>query len=237
MYAVYGNYTHDVNEVNLLSFQQRLKYSPRGKVEATVKTATIEAVLIPSSPSQTNITAAIREIEQAYSVNGHAWALYQDDGTVTPHALPLGSIGGVRVLAFDWNKNDGAEYATGRTATIVLEAEYPDSDGLLVFQETLRFIGNGGPRFVWVETANGPPQQQLVNQRTISRAVQSGMAVGLLAEPTYPQPIWPDVERRDLREMGRVGPRRDGNVFRDWGINWSYQFESGQPLYGQPHRQ
>jgi hypothetical protein len=236
MYAVYGSYTHTVNEVNLLSFQQRLKYSARGKAESTVKTVTLEAVLIPSSASQANITTAIRQIELAYSVNGLSWGLYQDDGTITPHALPLGSISGVRVMGFDWNKSDGAEYATQRTATITLEAEYPGGDNLLIFQETLRFIGNGGARFVWVETANGPPQRQLVNQRTVARAVQSGMAVGLLAEPDFPPPIWPNIERYDLREMGRVAPRFDGAAFRDWGINWTYQFESGQPLFGEPHR-
>lgn len=235
MYHVYGNYQHTANEVNLISFNQATKYSGRGRIESTVKTATLEVTLIAST--QSAIKTAIDDLEDAYSVDGLDWALYHDDGTRSPHSLSSSSsIGGVRVMRLDWNKSDGAEYATQRTATIVLEAEYAGGSNLLMFAETLRFSGNGGRRERWIETANGPPQKQTISQRTIARATQSGQAIGLLVEPSPPPPIWPNLEMYDLRDITRTSPQFDGRVFRNWAIAWSYQFESGQPLYGEPHR-
>ena len=48
--------------------------------------------------------------------------------------------------------------------------------------------------------------------------------------------VWPNLELYDVRDITRTGPQFDGRVFRNWAIAWSYQFESGQPLYGEPHR-
>ena len=237
MYVAYGSYTHDANEVNLVSFNQRTKRSGRGLVESTVKTVTLEVVLIPSTATQANIKSAIEELEDAYGVDGRDWALYHDDGTRSLHSLTSrDSISGVRVMSLDYPKGDGAEYATQRTASIVLEAEYPGPSNLLQFQETIRFMGNGGARYRWAETLNGPPQRQLINLRTVARATQSGTAVGHLGEPEFPSPIWPDLELLDLRERNRHGPQFDGNAFKYWGISWNHQFESGSPLFGEPNR-
>ena len=238
MYCTYGNYTHDANEVSLLSQQTRTKYSARGRKESTLKTISLQADLIPAAVTQAAIKAAIQELEAAYSVNGLDWALYHDDGTISAHFLTsANSIGGVRVMDIGYPDGDGSQYATWRKATITLEAEYPGGDNLLQFQETLRFSGNGGRRERCIETANGPPQRQVLNQRTIARATQSGSAIGLLSEPQFPPPIWPQLELYDLREVTRVGPQFDGRAFRNWGVSWSYQFESTQPLFGEPHRQ
>jgi hypothetical protein len=237
VFAKYGSYTHDDNEVLVTSFTQRTQFA-RGLPQLVKKTLAYEVVLIPASASQASIRSAIQALEAAYSRQGQDAGLYHDDGSASPHVLDSGSsIGGVRVLSLDYPQGDGGEYATARTATITLEADYPVSgDVLLSFSESLRFVGTCGPRKVWAQVLNGAPQRQTVNQRTTQTITQSGSAVGWLAEPRLPGPLFPSLEHVDRREVSPGAPTLEGQRFVNWPLSWTYHFESASPLNARPHR-
>ncbi len=139
-----------------------------------------------SDELQDSLKEKIERLEHEYRNDGFEAALFHDDDEKSAHALTNNnSISGVRVVKMAYNQASGAEYATQRTCDISLEADYPvpGANNLSAFSETLRIVGNGGPRRRTIETLSGPVQKQIVNKRTRVTAVQSGMAMGYLAYP------------------------------------------------------
>lgn len=239
MFLRYGSYQHDTNEAYPAGFTQTVQYSNRGRAQLVRKTMQVEGVIIPSAASQSNITAALREFESAYARGlslSQTVGFYQDDGTPTPHVLPAtGALGGVRILSIDYPRADRAEYATQRTFRVVLQADYRAStDDLVSWQETIRIIGDGGPAEVLQLLANGVPQRQTVAQRTPVFAQQTGRAVGYLAYPSFPQPIWPFAIDRPRIEQVMEAPQLQRSSFVNYGIAWNYPYQSETPLVGRP---
>lgn len=242
MHFQYGGYRHSDGEVNL-SLTKRTNPNARGFSAYTTWTMQLEGTLIgvgeTSEDLQADIRAQIYALENAYALDGFDAGLYHDDGSPTPHFLDSSSsLGGVRVAEIEFDKDNGdGQYATGRSYRITLQADFPNPFVTLQqWNETLRIVGTGGPRFVHLETMRGTPQRQLVNQRTIVRATQSGTAVGLRTYPLPPPPIFPAAELADKREFSRGSPRNFHGAFIDWPIQWTYQFESAGPLNGTPNR-
>lgn len=234
MILAYGNYSHAQNECAVV-ISKRPYYSSRGFRQGVRETWTITGVLQAST--QAGITTAIALLRSAYAVNGLDVALYLDDGsTLTDHfILSRNTLGGVRVIAFEFPNGTGAEYSTFRSYSITLEADFADATPLLLeFDESLDFSGTGGARRVLVETMDGPPQEQIVANRTIYRASQSGRSVGSFTWPPIPSPIWPAAEMLERRRTKRKTPRRVGNNATEYAVEWSYEFESGSPLSGNP---
>jgi hypothetical protein len=237
MYFKYGTFQHDDNTVTLSSVSQRQIYSGRGRRQIERKRLQLSGVLIAST--QAAIKTAIDELIAAYADDGKDAGLYHDDDSVSSHFLDSSaSLGGVRVVSGpSFPRGDGAEYATGRDFTIVLEADFPVSgEQLSSFQESLRIVGTGGPRFAVVEVLNGLPQPQLVQQRTSVVATQSGRAVALSAYPLVPPPIFPVFELQDRREIGQGSPTLNGNEFVNFPVSWVYHFHAPGPLFARPNR-
>ncbi len=236
MFFKYGNYRHADNEVALTSAKREPLYNQRGEVVQVRKTINLQGVLLGTSQSQ--IQQQVATLEAAYSKNNFDAGLYHDDGTPSPHFLDTSaSIDGVKVVSLEYPSGDGAEYATGRTYTIVLQADFiANGTPLVAFEESLQFVGTGGPRHVFVPTLNGLPQKQTVHATTSARIVQSGSAIGLLAYPVIPSPIFPSAEHTDRREVDYRSPESRGNNFINWPVRWSYHFESVLPLFAQPTR-
>lgn len=238
MYVRYGTITHDDGKVLLTNFTTERVLSQRGLPERTRKTATIRGYV--TGDTQSSLKTKIALVEAGYGINGQDFGLYHDDGIVSAHYMPSStSITGVRVVGgVRWEvDNPAAEYATQRTFSVTLTADYiaSDSDQLLFWYETLSIVGNGGPRNVVVETITGTPIQQTVNRRTSVRAVQSGRAIGLASYPTFPVPLWPQYFLSDQGQTTEESPRRDGTNFVEFPISWSYQFHSPVPLFGNPN--
>jgi len=101
----------------------------------------------------------------------------------------------------------------------------------VTFTESLSFRGNGGQRFVLIETMHGEPIKQVVNERTICRCVQSGSATRRGQNPIVPNAIFPDAEKQDERQIEFSNPGKDL-----YGASWSYVFESATALQGFPNR-
>lgn len=241
MFFRIGSFQHPDNLVNTVAFNQRNILNSRGRVQLTRKTLHIQVTLIAvgTTPDevQASLTSQIQDIESAYSSNGQDAGLYQDDGTVTPHFLDSSrSIGGVRVLNLDFQKNDGAEYATQRTVNITLEADFASSQAIVSFQESLSFVGTAGPQYAWVQVLNGPPQRQTLKQKTTQMITQAGSGVGFLSAISVPPPLLPRLEHLGRRRITPGAPRLDNNRFVDFPTSWTYVFESPTPIQLQPTR-
>lgn len=233
MYFKYGPYRHADNEVEISSIAVR-PYYLRGRRAGVVKQLTITGEILATG--QAAVTAKVREIESAYSRDGFDAGLFQDNGTLTPHALlNVGSVSGVRVVGgVNWAPAL-AGYATSTLRyQITLEAEYLDGTGpqIVSYSETVAFIGRGGPLRVFVEPQQGPAIPQIVQQRTLYRATQSGQAVGRLGYPFPNPPLWPQWEQQEQARVQHTSPQNERGFFENYSVSWSYSFMSPIPLTG-----
>ena len=241
MYAQYGSYAHDSNTIFLESFEAEYSYAANGQKTKLTKRAVFSGELYPATADQATIRTEIEAFEDAYSRNGFDWGFYHDDGTRSPHYLSnAASLSGVRVVRYSYPGKDG-EYATARSFSVTVEADYGASDdpayggGNYEFQESIEFRGNCGPRVVWQEVAEGLPIPQQTAQRTIQTVVQQGMATALLGYPSSAPPLWPDLLINPEEGLTRLGPTGTNQGAQNYGVRWYYVFQSAQPLNGNPH--
>lgn len=239
MYFQAGNFTHDSDLVDV-SFSSRANRNARGFTGTITDKISLRGTLIPTA-TQAAIRTAIQDLQSAYNLGlsvGDA-GLYHDDGTASPYFLSQSaSLGGVLVEEMEFPFDGGrGNYATAVDFRITIRAIYPNAGvAYQDFREEIQVVGTGGPRRVLVESLTGTPQEQILVQRTSVTARQTGFAVGLLAYPPYPPPIFPRVEQLDRRQQNKGSPTNVSGTFIDWPISWSYSFLSPTPLGGTPHR-
>ncbi len=152
--------------------------------------------------------------------------------------LGFGSLTGVRITAGpNFDRAQGAEYATLRHFTFSAEAEYVyrNSNGLLLdFTETLS-ITPPGPLYVCKNAINGPAQRQLVYPLMPCKATQSGSATGYRQ---YPEALarvlaWPFALKKPA-PLVRTNPERKGTGYQGYKISWNYEYEYPTILAGIP---
>lgn len=243
MYFKYGDHQHPDNEVDTVVMSRRRLVSPRGFMEKEIRTLVIGGELQAST--QDAITALVEELEAAYLWDGRDAALYQDDDDITPHKLLSSdpdNLTGTLVKSLEYPRTDGGEYATARTFRITLEATFDMSEKeVLEFRETLRFIGDCGPRWQAVETAYYAPYRQTISTNSVQRIYQQGYARGLSGYPAiglsmyWPEPIWPSLEHRHLREQTMIGPDATRKYHLNFGVRWRYVYSASSPQSGQPN--
>jgi hypothetical protein len=241
VYIKFGAYQHADNECDVTSFNIQRMYSPRNKLFFQRYTLAFQGHMCVTG--QAAISAAIEELEAAYKirpggVNGSAYGmdldagLYLDTGVASAHFLKAStSINGVRVQSFNYNKDEGGEFATGRSYAIVLQADYlnPESQ-IYSFSEQVQFIGNLGPKWELVPMFYGPPQVEFVHEMTVQHIIQSGEAVGIQAHPFIPGPLMADNYKHgdeSFWERGSaqmIGAHALGLLFP---IRWRYVFSAG----------
>lgn len=237
MYIKYGSLIHDDGKVLMVSFVSERILTQRGTTERLRKTATIRGYVTGST--QLELKAKIAAIEAGYGENNRDFGLYHDDHTVSAHWMPTAtSLSGVKVVGgIRWEvETPAAEYATQRTFSVTLTADYlaGDTDQLIFFTESVTIIGTGGPRRIVLEPVAGPPIQQVVSLQTSVRAIQTGAMVGLTAYQVPSNPLWPQYELFDQRQIKNDSPRRDGTGFVEYPTSWTYVFHSTTPLFGFP---
>lgn len=226
MYYVYGNHVHPPNEVNLVRYEKRRVYSPRKKRVAIAHRHFLQVDL--KYDNQADLTAAIQELIDAYSVNGVNCGLYQDDGTPTPHGMVSAeTLSGVRVENFDWIKGDAEEYATQRTALITVACEYEDVESQIWdWVETFTFTGNCGPAYDVARTWDGPQEYQ-TSEKTEQQIVQRGYAIGWGAYPSIPPPFFSGpniIPHPDRFVLKPSTPTLWGKSYRLFRYDWAYFF-------------
>lgn len=231
----YGNYIHGDGECEL-SIARDALLNEAGYQYGVRERWVVTGYKKGSSPAE--LYAALMTLEAAYSIPYQSAALLDGNGNVTVHTLAgVSLLGGVKVVKRPSFPQGGkAEYTTFRYYEIELECDYPVGGAapLLSWTESVVTIGTGGPRYVVRQPLIGPPISQVVATNTPMLAIQSGEAVGVLAYPPIPPPIWPAVEHQDKRRIERVSPKRTGPSFTGWKVSWSYEFESPVPIWGIP---
>jgi hypothetical protein len=230
LHITYGSHSHPTAEANLVQFDAIERRSPRGhRIETTYRAHVVGELIYDG---QGNLHPRIAELIAAYGIPNQSFTFRHDDGTPTSHRIPSdaedpNNITGVRIIHRNWPKGDPAEYATLRTFYLVVEATFRDpEDGvvspLVDFHQSVESVGIAGIRRRWIEYDVGSAEEQLVNQLTTQRLIQSGYAVGYSSWPTPPGPLFPDNELTDLRRV-----RTD----------WSYVMESPTFQTGEPTNQ
>ena len=232
MYFQYGSYRHTDNEVDITSLNIQRMYSPRNTMTFDRHTLIVQGHLCVSG--QAELRSAITALENAYSRDYYDAGLYHDDGTRSAHGLDnLDSINGVRIQSLSFPNGGDGEYATGRTYSIVLQADYLNlEDSIYSFSESIRLMGTGGPRWELVPTPAGPPYPLVQNLFTPQYIVQEGEAVGWQAQPVLPGPLFPENwEHTDRRVVSVRSPLfigRHGKYM--WPIRWRYMFSTVSPV-------
>jgi hypothetical protein len=224
----YGSYTFAQNEISTI-FRQEYVRDSRNFRRYIRKTIEINGKLHASSADA--LTTAMNTLDSAFSVDGRDFTLFTDGGTATHHRLLTGAaIGGVRVMRGpSYEPGDGGEYTTYRSYNIMLEADYlvPNAPNVMEFEESVTVIGSGGPRIVWRPVLVGDAKPQLTTQKTLSKTVQSGTAMGHGTWPFPPNPLWPEFELAEERNLVRHAPKRNLSSLIDYRISWSYAFTRG----------
>lgn len=165
--------------------------------------------------------------------------LLGDDGvTQTPFVLdPSRCLQGPNLIDFSFPASDSEVYVTGLAYRATFEAvQYVgngDSD-LLEFSEELS-EDPGGQTYVMVGGAYNYAERQLATQHKPYRYVQSGSAMGLLAYPLIPPPIWP-FALVAAPKIIRSSPQVVGTVDTNYRISWEYNYEWATKLFGAPNR-
>lgn len=236
MVPKYGNYAHPIGECEISLTADVVENDAYEPIEV-IRRVQVSGLLLADSPAAMN--AKVSALQAAYSANGYDFRVYLPNGTTVSRLtlLNAGSNGGVRITQLpSFPSIAGAGYVTNLKYTLALEARYPvaNSSSLLKsFEETLTFEG-GGPVYGWLKPLAGKPVKQLLRQNDTYRATQTGSAVGAYSRPSPPSPLWAS-SMLVAPTTTKRSPLRRGSGFVDYGISWSYQFESDSPLRAEPN--
>ena len=245
MYFKYGSHRHVENEASVSSHTIRAIFDSRLERRLHRETISISGRLLPTAApgttavNQDNIKALIVALKDAYSRDGQGDAgLYHDDGSPSPHILYNGqALGGVRILSVSFPSGGPGEYATNRSYSITIEADYLPSgsqDDVVMFRETLTVTGNGLSKDVVLPVLSGPPIFQTTQQQTVISATQQGRAIGYRSHPGFPAPLFGSKYLiNESKELGTESPRHAGNALLDFPTSWKYDFH-GLPRSAGP---
>lgn len=187
--------------------------------------------------SQGNITANLAAADAALKTPYQDIVLAQDDGSDSAVVLRnAGSITGVQVTGgLSLPDMRGAAYVNTIHYTFTAWAEYPlagTSNLLLTWTEVVELWGGGPLRDVF-PCVNAPPQEQVLWPQVPYEATQRGTIVGYTAYPPAPSPKFPAA----LREAGRFSrrsPKRRGNGYQEFTLDYAYVFKAATPLVAIP---
>lgn len=240
MFVKYGGYTVPSGQA-WVAFTKSPKFNEGGQQFAETHRWAITGLLINSGADSYAFTTQINALISAFSTNNKDLFLLQNDGvTQTAHSiLTANTIGGTRVVEKTFPDAKGGAYVTNYVWGVVVEADILTGyTGLQSFFERVQWVG-GGPKFVMLQTLNGPSQKQWVQDQTPYKAMQTGRAIGFTSYPVPPSPLWPYALHQDESPFEMSSPKRTGPpgnaTYTDWEISWTYNHEDAAPLAGFPN--
>lgn len=199
-------------------------------------------LLVPNNTAEadqaTTLVALENSFRTAFAKDGGDFRVTYPDGTEELFLRSADFVGGLRVLEGPYFPGDApGELVRRRTFEVTIGGERLDVDDpggpiegvppTVTYTQTLTYEGNGGPRFVIIETLEGAPIKQQTNAATVSRCVQRGTYIWKsdTTYPTAPDMKYPADEKRDLRVLSFLDPAAGSK-----GIEWQYVFESATPF-------
>lgn len=233
MQVIYGSYAFNANGVEWATAISLLRNG--AQVIGRKVTVTLKGRL--EADGQAALAVASGNLQRALQVPYLDLYLKSDAGAILEAMTSVGSTTGVLCVdGPNFPIGVGAEYATYRTFSATFEAEYPAPTGVPLIVEYRQTVSTEGgfPVIVWQPAINGPPRKVQTSPSTTYRATQSGSAIGLLDWPIPPGPIFGVQHLVDNPVISRTSPDRVGNGFRNFPVQWSYQFESTTPLQALP---
>ena len=156
-------------------------------------------------------------------------------------------VGGTHVRDFAWERGDdgvmgsGAQGVNRRTFTCTIWGDILQTADTPItqWQESLHFIGTGGPEVHPVGSLWGGVQAQQVQAYTPFFAIQSGFAMGLTVRPSPPVPLFTGVSGvfyiPGLCSVTPITPKNWGvNRNTELGVRWSYKCWSSSSVTASP---
>lgn len=234
MFFRYGSYSHPQNEVTLANFriypmrQNQIRIGTR--FEMTIEGELyVDNGLTDKDACQANLTNKITNLINVYKDDYKDAGFYQDNGNPTPHVLQSNhpdNLTGNIITHRNWPMGDGNEYATKRTFTIGIAAEFKSSYSQIVeYNDVITQQGDGGPLIRWYETRFGPPQYDIVHNQTLVVYKHSGFATALDAYPNPPMPFYTrPYLLGHMTKIQRVSPQRFAQGYRFRKVSWDYTY-------------
>ncbi len=253
MYFQYGSYAHPPGEVQVNSFDRASQFAETGQLLSVTHTMSLSGIIIPTAAqiaaagsSAAAIDRRVREIQDAYALNGLSASLKFPNGTDTGLRLDSGlSLYGVQITSgpsFPMERNQ-AHFATSLPYSITLKAEFGAatvnaSSYFLGASETIQQTGDGGPITTITLLDNGPPVIDIVRPSSPVFVTQTGDATYELSfnlPPVYPDYapyLFPDnLIRPDGIRLSRrkTRPKLGGKV--QYISSWSYSYQFTSPPF------
>lgn len=258
MYVKWGNYRFPDNACEVTTTGNVVE-NDAGVPLYLEAQANVTCLFISTATSESTIQSELSALDlaarSALSVPFQDFGLYHDNDTLSSCRIinTANMLQGTRVVSVNAPSGRGAEYASYRTLQFTVRAAYLLSPAALIgpggvpappgtgtngevlrsWNESLTFIGNGGPRVILQDVIDGSPVEQVVTPATKVRVVQSGTAVGFIRPPLFPAPIFGTPVSESVQQVIQ-SPVRTSQGYMQYPISWSYEFESPVPLTGMP---
>lgn len=234
----YGNYKHAVGEVDYKI--KRTALEKNKTIYGFNEEWTLDGLLISMTGSESDLKSQIAALQAAYTYGGYDLYVLGVDGRTrtTDQLISSETFSGIQIKVFpSFPEGKGAEYVNYRHYQIVLSADrsiLPGVNFYVSFEEKVSFSG-GGKQYGFLYPKYGSPIRQGLKRYTSYKATQQGSAVGFIARPAAPPPIWPGA-LLVAPDKTYSSPIFQGRNFAEYGISWKYEFESVTRLVGFPHR-
>jgi hypothetical protein len=178
---------------------------------------------------QTEITARLDEIIEAFAYDGRDIGLYQDDGSPSVHYLESAhefNLTGNQVLYTNFPQTIDGEYISGRKFSIGVGAEIADAEqNLLEYKDSIELNGNAGPTWVWRYNDRWGHYPVRLSPVSLQRIVHRGEAVGMVNYITPPPPFYnPPFENNLQRQVKWESPRRMPQGYTEYKTSWVYYY-------------
>lgn len=234
MYFKYGSYQHGDNEVMLARYEVFPVRSNLGIRTSTIFSMNVFGELQVTTPNATKsqaqdeLSTKITDLIAAYSVDYQDAGFYKDDGVATPHVLinnHADNITGNIVTRRNWPIGDRAEYASKRSYSISIQAEFRNSYSQVVeYSDSIVRTGDGGSIIRWFNGRTAPSWLVEAPASCVTYRHQ-GRAVALDAYPLPPVPL---LQRPyllgHLSTNGFISPLRYYRLRRRYTVTWSYTY-------------
>ncbi len=244
MRFIYGDFNGQESDNWACVGAQKTGVYTNGQLTSIVASLDFQAVVV--ADGQYALSTRMAQIQAAILYNGKNVGLLHDNGTPSQMFLDSSqSQSGVRITRYPFPEPNirGADYASSLTCRCSFEAEYSSnqiggegpapSNVLVAYNESLSYLGNGGPRTAIQEYITGAPEKFTLADKTACFATQTGAAVlegynrdqfAAISVPYYRDHVTHDSigERRTITQLT--------NGKWSCAIEWEYKFESIGPF-------
>lgn len=245
-YGTYGGspwYAHQPGEAGITFTVEQERSKWRGRRYARRHKMVVYGALSCNHETKT-LSEQIDEFIAAYAVDGLTLALYDDSNNMTQHALDAtdsGLIEGPFIKVRSWPKGDNGEYASKRSYVIEGEALYYDFEdtdpwaGIIKYQESFQYYGNGGPERRWVYDQSSQQWEYDIIPSTRVRLIQQGHSIGYSGYALPLNPVEPVFLVNKQVYRNPISPTFATGGTKEYHYHWSFPMDLPAAYGTMPH--